>query len=247
MDYNILQSVNIPTAVSVSTATLLFLLYWFIAHSEKFARLLKHFLGNQHIDRYFPFYQKALGIVLIGIVPAAILLLYPEHFTGSYGLKPVNTLGTLIWILCLGVPLAMLPGFSARKDKMRAYYPEVRVKSWNVKLVLINAVVWTVYLFAYEFLFRSFILQSLMITGDVVSAVAITTAISAATHMPKGEWETFGTIPFSIVLCIAAISTGSIWAGFIIHAALALSNDLWAMHYNPEFSYNQPKKSYESI
>ena len=247
MDFNGLQSINIPVSVSVGCGTVFFLLYWFIAHSGNFREWLKRFLSNDHVDNYLPFYQKSVGILLIGIIPGVLMALFPEHFSGEYGILPANVSRTLVWILCLGIPLMMIPIYSARKEKMLAYYPEVRIRSWDLKLVLLNALVWAVYLFAYEFLFRSFLLKNLMISLDVTSAIIITTAISAATHMPKGEWETFGTIPFSVILCIAAVSTGSIWAGFIVHLALALSNDVWAIHYHPEFSYNPPKKSYESI
>ena len=247
MDFNVLQSINIPVSVSVGCGTVLFLLYWFIAHSGNLREWLQRLLSVDHITNYLPFYQKTVGIVLIGLIPALIMVLFPQHFSGEYGLLPANVSRTLLWVIFLGIPLMMIPVYSARKEKMLAYYPEVRITSWNLKLVLMNAVVWAVYLFAYEFLFRSFLLKNLMISLDVTSAIIITTAISAATHMPKGEWETFGTIPFSIVLCIAAVSTGSMWAGFIIHLALAVSNDFWAIHYNPEFSYNPPQKTYESI
>ena len=241
------QGINSPTSISVGAASILFLLYWFIAHSDGYRKWLHNFLKEQHVAHFFPLYQKGLGILVIGVAPAIILYSFHTVFNGDYGIELKHLNLTLIWIASLAIPLSFIPFFSARKEVMLAYYPQVRIKKWGFKLLLLNALVWAVYLFAYEFLFRSFLLKTLMISHDVVTAVTITTAISVITHMPKGATETFGTIPFSIVLCIAAISTGSIWAGFAIHLTLALSNDYWALHYHPDISYERSSRSYESI
>ena len=117
---------------------------------------------------------------------------------------------------------------------MLAYYPEVRARQWSRRLIAFNSLMWGVYLAAYEFLFRGFLLVNCSNAMGVWPAIAITTALSSATHMPKGPKESFGTIPFSIVLCLSVLHTGAIWAAFTIHVILALSNDLWALHFQPE-------------
>lgn len=230
------ESVNISLSVSVGAGTFCFLLYWFIAHSRGYARFLSRFMQPGHVDRYLPFYQKGLGILLIGIIPGAIVWTFKSQFLGDYGIILDNGRATLIWICTVGTLLFFIPFFSSRKDEMQAFYPQIRVREWDFRLLALNALVWAVYLFSYEFLFRSFLLNSLLTSLDTVTAIVITTAISVSTHMPKGGIETFGTIPFSIMLCLAMILTGSIWAGFIIHLVLALSNDYWALYFNPKMN-----------
>ena len=230
------ESVNISLSVAVGAGTFCFLLYWFIAHSKGYERFLAKFIQPANVDRYLPFYQKGLGILLIGIIPGAIVWIFKSHFPGDYGIILDDAQSTLLWVCTIGALLFFIPFFSARKDEMQAFYPQIRITEWDARLVALNIFVWAVYLFAYEFLFRSFLLNSLLTSLDTVSAIVITTAISVSTHMPKGGIETFGTIPFSIMLCLAMIFTGSIWAGFIIHLVLALSNDYWALYFNPKMN-----------
>ena len=121
---------------------------------------------------------------------------------------------------------------------MQAMYPQVRAEKWDLKLIVTNGVIWALYLTAYEFLFRGLILHTVLCYMDAYAAISITTIISVTTHMPKGAVETFGTIPFSIALCLMAIMSGSIWVGVVIHLILALSNDYWALHYNPNMTFS---------
>ena len=226
--------IDISLSGAVGVATTCFLLYWFIAHSTSYKSFLSKWIRTRHVDTYLPLYQKGLGILLIGVVPGIIITVFREYFPGDYGLVAEKNWATVLWIFGFGGILFFIPYFSSRNKKMQSFYPQIRVNEWDTKLLIINALVWGMYLFAYEFLFRSFLLCSLLITLDTTSSIVIATAISVATHMPKGSAETFGTIPFSIMLCLAMIFTGSIWAGFIIHLTLALANDHWALYFNPE-------------
>ena len=224
---------------SVAVATTSFLLYWFISHSNWYKQLLSRLFPIQHINRYFPFYQKGLGVLLIGVFPLIIMLILQTQTHYPSGLILSNLSSSALWFAGLGAVLTGVPYLSARKPKMQAYYPQVREPIWSPRLIAINIGVWAIYLLAYEFLFRSFLLHGMLASVDAVSAIVITTAISVATHMPKGAAETFGTIPFSVVLCIIAINTGSIWAGLFIHLALALSNDFWAIRFNPNIEFSR--------
>ena len=226
--------VHLPISGAVGVATFCFLLYWFTAYSQSYKRIVSSLIGEGHVEKYLPFYQKGLGVLLIGFFPGILLwVLIPDSFT-EYGLVLKNPRASFFWVLGFGATLFWIPFFSARKSEMQAIYPQIRIACWDVKLIVVNALIWAVYLFTYEFLFRSFLLCSLLNSLDTLSAIVIATAISVATHMPKGAAETFGTIPFSVMLCLAMVSTGSIWAGFFIHLILALSNDFWALFFNPE-------------
>lgn len=227
---------DISLSGAVGVATICFLIYWFTAYSVSYKSFLTRWIPARNVSTYFPLYQKGLGILLIGVIPGLILLLFREQFPGDYGLVAEKNWATLLWVVGFGGILFFIPYFSARSSKMQAFYPQVRVNEWSVTLLMVNALIWALYLFAYEFLFRSFLLCSLLITLDTTSSIVIATAISVATHMPKGAAETFGTIPFSIMLCLAMLVTGSIWAGFVIHLTLALANDHWAIYFNPEMN-----------
>ena len=233
------ETVNVSLSLVLGVGTLCFLLYWFGAHSFSYNTFLKKWIPDRIVDLYFPFFQKALGILLIGIIPGAVWYTCRSVLKGRHGLSMIDPGLTLLWAIGFGAIMSVIPFFSARTNKMQAFYPQVKVTNWGIRLILLNTLVWSVYLFAYEFLFRSFFLNNFLQSMDTLSAITLTTVLSVVTHMPKGATETFGTIPFSILLCLAMVISGSIWAGFFIHLLLALSNDYWAFYFNPKMRFNE--------
>lgn len=221
-------------AAALAIATICFLLYWFIAHSNGFYNWLSRRKGNDFARMYGALYQKGIGIVIIGFIPATFALwLFPGSLS-EYGLGVADEGLTLIWIVCLGSIVSLLPYYSARKEDMQSFYPQVRASEWTPGLTVLNSLTWVVYMGAYEFLFRSFLFTNCLEVMGVVPAIAMTAVLSSVTHMPKGAKETFATIPFSVVLCLAFLHTGAIWAGYVVHLMLALANDYWALYFQPK-------------
>jgi membrane protease YdiL (CAAX protease family) len=68
-------------------------------------------------------------------------------------------------------------------------------------------------------------------------AIAINVALYALAHTPKGPRETLGSIPLGVVLCLATIDTGSIWAAFLIHVIMSQLNDYLAVRANPDMRF----------
>jgi hypothetical protein len=54
--------------------------------------------------------------------------------------------------------------------------------------------------------------------------------------------ETIGAIPFSIVLCLLTISTGTIWIAFLVHVTMAWTNSLTALKHQPDMKIIRNKK-----
>ena len=239
-----LETINMSLTIALIVGTICFLLYWFVAHSKGYKEHLKRWIPAETVDILFPFFQKGLGVLLIGVVPGIVLWVFSSTFSTDYGMMLDRPQSTILWTIIFGGMLFFIPYFSARKPEMQEYYPQIRKKEWDIQLIVLNTFFWAAYLFAYEFLFRSFFLNTFLISLDTTSAVVLTTIISVSTHMPKGALETFGTIPFSVMLCLAMLVTGSIWAGFVIHLVLALSNDYWALHFNPQMGM---KKTLASV
>ena len=59
----------------------------------------------------------------------------------------------------------------------------------------------------------------------------------SATHIPKGKQETFGAIPFSIILCLITVSTGNMWTAALVHIAMAYTNTLTSFKHQPEMNF----------
>ena len=87
-------------------------------------------------------------------------------------------------------------------------------------------VVIALYLFSYELGFRGYLLFPCAETLGVWPAVAVSTALYAALHMPKGAVEALGCVPAGIAFSVAALHTGTIWVPFIGHFLSAVVNDI---------------------
>jgi membrane protease YdiL (CAAX protease family) len=92
------------------------------------------------------------------------------------------------------------------------------------------------YLLGYEIMFRGFLLFSCLNEMNILSAIAINISIYALIHIPKGFKEVAGSLPLGILLCLMTIYTGTIWAAFMTHGILALSNEWFSLKYHPEIS-----------
>ncbi len=238
---------DLKTALPILLTLVFFVVYWFTAQSEKikssfFAKHDADTASSKHI-----FFTKWFGFVAMGIVPLLISLYFLERTDLAYfGLTfiPETATFSIIWTLGLCALVVPIASFSARKPKNLINYPQVRTKEWTKKVLFINALGWAMYLFGYELLFRGTLLFPLVDTLGVWPAIAINVALYSATHIPKGLDETIGAAPLGLVLCLLTLYSGTIWIAFLVHVAMAWTNEFTALKYHPDIHYvgGQKKK-----
>jgi membrane protease YdiL (CAAX protease family) len=182
--------------------------------------------------------QRLTGVFIFGVVPFTILL-FPLHADISlYGVSPPG-LTTLMWLLVLSAAIIPMNYFNSKNSDNLSQYPQIRSTEWTGYLLLLSALSWTAYLLAYEFLFRGFFLFSSVRVFGVWPAIFLNTAIYSLVHIPKGNKETFGAIPFGIVISYLTISTGSFWIAFFAHVVLALSNEWFSLAAQPFMNHKK--------
>ncbi|MBW6536391.1 MAG: CPBP family intramembrane metalloprotease [Mariniphaga sp.] len=103
--------------------------------------------------------------------------------------------------------------------------------------MVINLLGWFLYLLGYEFLFRGILLFSLVEPLGVWPAIAVNIALYSATHIPKGLAEAIGAIPLGLIFCLLTLASGTIWIAFIVHVAMAWTNSLTSVKFNPDIQY----------
>jgi membrane protease YdiL (CAAX protease family) len=91
-------------------------------------------------------------------------------------------------------------------------------------------------------MFRGLLFFSFIRFIGNLPAIVVNVFIYALVHIHKGFKETLASIPFGIILCLMTLSTGSIWAAFIVHIILALSNEWISFHLNPEMSIKRNRE-----
>jgi membrane protease YdiL (CAAX protease family) len=139
-------------------------------------------------------------------------------------------------VLC---ELAILVNAQRKRNKLDlVVYPHIRHNQWTPTLVFINVLTWMLYLLPYEFVMRGTFLHHLLTTGNLWQAFAINAVVYSLAHAPQGWRETLVSFPFGILLCSITYVTGNFWSAYIIHVALAVSNDFYAIKNNPSMNFS---------
>lgn len=223
--------------LAILTASIGFATYWFISINIKIKNwYFKNYSSEIGQIRYVVF-QKVIGFLFMGVIPGFIIVGYSDYSLHALGLNIDNFIESTIYIGIIGLLITTINFFASKNTTSLSIYPQMRVKEWSTKRILINTLSWAAYLFAYEFMFRGLLLIVCVDAFGFWPAVAINLSFYSATHIAKGLTETIGTFPYGLLLCFITISTGSIAVAFVTHLILALTNDFFSIYHNPEMKY----------
>ena len=231
------QSIELVVIIPILLATLGYLAYWYISFSPKILKRISKTSGMLVDAVKKILFQRLIGILFLGIVPTFITIKFLPFSLKDLGVSFSFNFNTLLWILALSGIVILLSFFSRNSIENLENYPQIRIPDWDIELIILNIVSWAGFLLAYEFLFRGILLFPLVETLGIWTSIAINTSLYALVHFPKGPRETLGTIPLGIVLCIATLSTGTIWTAFLVHLLMALSNDYFSIRSHPNYRF----------
>ena len=206
----------------------------FLSSSKKVDSYFKQKFGEKIYSLYKITFIRILAFLLYGIIPFFILFFNKNVELVDFGLNFKNKLTNVWWVSFLCIILVSLNYFNRKKSDNLKLYPQIRNKEWSVKLLIIRALGWTLYLCAYEFMFRGFLLYGSLYAFGKYIAILINIGIYTLTHITKGKKEAFGAIPFGLVLCLLTLQSGNILAAFLIHITIALSNEWLTLSIHPQ-------------
>jgi membrane protease YdiL (CAAX protease family) len=243
-DFSFTQN-DLVAVTSVAFTVFFFTTYWFIFDSRKvrdwfYARYPGDTGKIKHI-----LFTKCMGFLLMGVLlPCAFVLVNPSWSFDDLGISisKGSNLKSLLWIAAVGLLVIVMNFFAARRTKSMNMYPQIRVKDWDPRLMLMYGAGWSIYLLGYEIMYRGVFLFPLIDTIGLWPALALNTAHYSATHIKKGVDETWASIPGGLFFAWVTIETGTIWASVGIHIFLALSNSYFAMRNNPEMRFVRTRK-----
>ena len=223
--------------ITILSVSIGFVIYWFLALSEKIKSLFFKKYSTENAWVAYVFFQKMMGVIFLGTIPAIILLLNSKNTFADIGISTANFQESLIYIAIIGSLIMVINFFVSKNPFNLAMYPQMRIKEWNRNKIIINSIGWAMYLFSYELMYRGLLLMVCYQSFGFWPAVAINLCFYSATHIAKGLTETIGTFPYGLLLCYITISTGSIAVAFVTHLILALTNDYFSVYHNPEMKY----------
>ncbi len=211
-----------------------FAFYFFLSRNDSLPR--KFWKINPGLDIHIKqvLLQRTWGLLFLGILPAGLILLQFKDSLSDYGLGFSFQVPPPWWSFLL-IPAILVAGyFSASTPGNLALYPQMRINKWTPGILAFSGFSWIVFLIAYEFLFRGFLLYATLTVMEPWTAIALNCTLYAFAHFNKGPGETFGAIPLGILLCYLTLVTGNIWSAVVMHSVMALSNEWFSLKAHPE-------------
>jgi len=171
------------------------------------------------------------GVVHLGgyvLVPALYLRFVLGREVADFGLRWAETSRWLGWYAALAVPIVCFAFLASHSGAFTRTYPfyDLAGRSW-MDLLAWQCIYLAQFLFL-EFFFRGFLLKALA-PGLGAASIFVMAVPYTMIHFAKPWPEAFGAVLFGILLGILALRSRSIWGGFMVHAAIALSMDLLSL------------------
>jgi membrane protease YdiL (CAAX protease family) len=211
-----------------------FAAYYFLSTNERAVARFHAILPQSDPQLFGVLLQRIWGLLFLGVIPICIISLGFGEDLSAYGLEVRFHQKPPLWSYAL-IPLILIAGYlNASSPANLALYPQIRAGTWTRRILWLNALSWTAFLLAYEFLFRGLLLFSSLAVMDPWLAMSLNVSLYAFAHFYKGPFEVFGAIPFGFLLCYITIVTGNIWSALVIHLVMALSNEWFSLRAHPQ-------------
>lgn len=223
--------------ISIFIVTICLSAYYFISNSKNLKTGFIRRAGIEKTKIYRVLLERLSGFLFFGIIPLTVVFVVFNDNVKFYGFSAGNLLHSLYWILVLSPILIIINYFNSKKKENLQIYPQIRTSKWGLQLLIISALTWILYLLAYEFMFRGFLLFVSERNLGFWAAILLNIVVYSLAHIPKGIKETIAAIPFGLVLCIITLQTGNITVACVLHIVLALSNEWFSLKAHPEMRF----------
>lgn len=180
------------------------------------------------------FIQRLAGFLLFGLIPVLMVVGIRGLTIQKVGLLFNNPWATIAYTLITILLILPFNYLNAKQIETQKQYPQIRVSHWTMNLFKKNSMLWGLYLWGYEFLFRGFLFFTSLEIMTVFWAIVLNITLYALAHWPKGMREVLGAIPFGLILCVITYLTGNFWYAFFVHTFLALSAEWFSLQAHPQ-------------
>jgi len=196
---------------------------------------VNHELGPA-LGRLLPALFPKGNLVLAMFVRAVVILVIP-HVSLAIVRVPLAELGFSFgqprkWLLDIAIAyVVMLPlvYLAARQPSFQRMYPYFSPERPGMAYFWAGLGVRLVFMFAWEFLFRGYLLFGFGRAVGLPAAIAVQTIPFVLMHFGKPSLETYGSIIAAVVLGIIAMRAKSFLPCAILHFAVAATLDLVAV------------------
>ena len=233
-------AVDYRPALALTLVALVLTMHEYFGKPEFYVRVLHDVLATHakahpggwiNLDRYDELYMRSWwGLTRIAgyVLPLAV---WPLFFRGDqiadFGLRTRGFLAhAWIYALCVAVMVPLLFLVSRQPD-FADYYPMYKLAGRSWMDFAIWEVVYIGQFFTLEIFFRGFMLRALRTFG--AGAIWAMVVPYCMIHYGKPYLEACAAIIAGVVLGSLAMRTRSIYAGFLVHATVAILMDVLSL------------------
>jgi membrane protease YdiL (CAAX protease family) len=155
-------------------------------------------------------------LILYFVIPALVIHFLFQEPLSAYGFQKGNWRVGLAWTVGVCLVMAVILYFVARQPEMAAYY-QLRAPQGVARLIFLNGVD----LFAWEFIWRGFMLFAFARAFGPGAAIWLQAIPFAFMHLGKPEVETLTTLFGGVGFGFIAWQTQSFFYPFLIHWFIA--------------------------
>ena len=222
-----IKSIDKKVALIFVSVAILQTISWY--HTSRLffrANQLGELLGLEINERLLEFLFWFTGDFLVFfVIPILIICLLFREKVSSFGLNFLNRrAGFEIALIFIGVMLPILWCLSA-VSSFTETYPHLQIAKIDWNLFLFYEAGMAIYLFAWEFVWRGYMLFGLEEKFGIY-AIFIQMIPFVILHNGKPELETFSAILGGLALGYLALRTRSFLYGFFIHFGIMIIIDL---------------------
>ena len=225
-----LQGLDRQTAIVMLGSALFLILYRAYSRRSFFHAHFADNFGNHTLWELYPYYYWFFSsAVTLLLMPALVTIFGTKQKIRDYGFRLSH--GKTGWGLAAGIWAFMIPCvilalqlFPAFQDK----YPLCKLAGSRWQLFVPYEIAYGVYMFAWEFFFRGFMLFGLERKFGNAS-ILIQTIPFAVMHYNKPFPEAIGSIFAGVFLGVIALETRSFIYGAAIHWFVAVTMDVFAV------------------
>jgi membrane protease YdiL (CAAX protease family) len=171
------------------------------------------------------YYRRLCAVFLYGAAPGVVIAFMLDGHPEQYGLAPAMHMNPLVLALMAVLACATLMYFSRRSTLYRRY-PEVRLAATSASQFALSSVSYLLYFFAYEFMFRGFLLFGMVRHAGTWGAAVLSTFFSALVHLRTPVSVILGSMATGLLFAKVALWAGSLWPIFILHSGIGIGMDL---------------------
>jgi membrane protease YdiL (CAAX protease family) len=211
----------------ILSATLLFIIFHENGNTSFFRRHLSDLFSPSWVDGLYPaFYWYGMSLLMLGIIPllcGRYVLQVPYKNWIGLGDVRFGLLAVLVLYLAF-LPILIPTSLSA---EFQTKYPLFFQAKLSTTHFVLHEIAYAIYFIGWEFIFRGYLLFGLK-PAIGFYAVFVQTIPFAILHFGKPEIETLAAIAAGVILGYVALRARSFWYGWMLHALIAVTNDILA-------------------